>query len=218
MDTRAEWINYRRPAIWGHCGGNATQSLLQLYWGWFFPMCFGIVQIDRPRRVGTHQWRWKVWSPAGYRPTYYVYKDGVLFSVQRSGTIDVHAEWGEKVSLEVLDDPNATPDTTAVSSRVVLEWPYATNARQYRVEEYIDSTWTARTTFPADGRPRYRWQSRPLPDAADHLFRVVAVGPAGNEDVSSTVTKVMGRPPDAPQTKMTYADASHKLTIRAEYV
>lgn len=212
MDSLRQWIQYRRPEIWGALGANPRARALGLYWGWYFPCSFGLVQLDKPRQVGPSQWRWRVWSSAGYYPTYYVYVDGEEYCTNQTGVIDLYTSDDEKLSVEVLDDPSATP-SAAPPARVTLQWAHATTAVKYRIEQYVDGAWATKDTITADGRTNYWWRSDPLADATTHQFRVIAIDRAGNEGTSQTLTKTMGRPDDAPQVSYFYDNNTGKIHI-----
>jgi hypothetical protein len=213
-DTWPEWLGYMTPLTWGQMQPRTSDSLMGFYWGWFFPCVQGVEQVEAPIQVGPTDWRYRYWSSAGYYPYYYVYVDESLYCVDRTGTTVVHATPGEKLSIEVTDDPDGTP-ASAESSRRTLEWSGVPTAAFYRIDEWISAAWTQRAIIPADGREVYRWQSRPLEDVAAHKWRVMPVGFNGRDGTARTLVHEMVRPEDSPQVEYSYAAGDSKVTITA---
>lgn len=144
--------------------------------------------------------------PDGFR----WYRDGALVAGPTDlAEMEFGPEPGEGFVVEVLDDADLEP-ATGFPGRVRLGWtPADSTTAEYRVEEYVSGTWTARRRLRhEDGKGWYRFESRYLEDVTSHQFRVIAVGTNGNESTLLTKSVLMVRHPDVP-----IADADLEASI-----
>lgn len=155
--------------------------------------------------------------PDGYR----IYRNGAqVGDITTVESLTVSLQPGESLVLEVLDEAGQQP-ATAFPNRFTLGWKPVAAAREYRVEEYVSGSWTARKVVPEDGSAFYRWESRHLEDDTTHQFRVVPVGTNGNDGTPLSFSALMVRYPDPPiadedlDERYSYAFATKKVTISA---
>ncbi len=121
---------------------------------------------------------------------------------------------GESPTLEVLDKASAIP-SPAFSAHVTLNWLAVTNAKYYRVEEYVSAAWVQRVMIKADSRTAYKWRTRYLEESTTFQFRVTPIDSAGNTVTALTYSFLVVRAPDVPNVNMAYSNSTHKVTISA---
>lgn len=145
-------------------------------------------------------------SPTMYRvffesdladPTFYVWLDGRLFGTTTAGFLDVPVGIGQVGQVDVFDDANDAP-AVVLSSTVTLRWDVGADVAVSRVEQWVTDAWVVRGQVPATGSGIGRWESAPLADSTEFLFRVVPVDGTGRDGIPREFSGVMCRWPDAP--------------------
>jgi hypothetical protein len=152
------------------------------------------------------------WSSDLEAPSYRVYVDGRLALETDLAEYLLRAEAGEYPVIEVLDDPDALPESLH-PPRLDLWWLAVLAADYYRVDEYVNAAWIERARLREDGSGAYRWRSRVLEDEAVHEFRVVAVGADGNEAMAVERSALMVRVPDPPDAAYVYDVEAGTVTM-----
>ena len=169
------------------------------------------VTYDTPALVAPGTWR-LTWSSDEASPTYRVYVDGDLAAAIDVAEYVLRVGAGEYPVVEVLDTDVATP-AEAHPPRLDLWWMGVSAADYYRVDEYVDASWTERARIEENGSGAYCWRSRVLEDETVHQFRIVAVAADGNEATSVERSALMVRYPDPPDVAFAYASGTGKVTI-----
>jgi len=170
------------------------------------------VTISNSVQIGAWTWRITWTSDLGGTPTYYIYRDGKLVETTVVASYDLFLDSGESVLLEILDSSTALPGT-AFPGRLTLRWFDVAGVDRYRVQEYVDSSWTTRAEISDDDLEYFTWESRFLEDVTSHQFRVVGIGDNGNTGSITSFTVYVVRHPDPPNVSYSYADGTQKLTI-----
>jgi len=177
------------------------------------------VTYAKPVQVDEVVWRLGFTSDAATPVPFRVFVGGVLAqelsSPDGAGEVFLTIAVGDFPYVEVLDDDDLTP-AIAFPGRFDVHWPAVAGAAQYRVEEYVASTWTLRDLVPDDGSAAYTWRSRWLEDDTAHYFRVIPVDSASNEGSVIAFSGLMVRHPDPPEVTYTYDGAiAETVTIAA---
>lgn len=148
-----------------------------------------------------------------------VYMGGALIASwtapTTAGEINLTIPEGDSPFVEVLDTACQNPEI-AFPGRVTLQWTTVSGAGSYRIDEYVDSVWTARATLTDNGEGSFSWISRWLEDVTTHQFRVVPISSALNEGTPISLPILMVRHPDPPSVEYTYDGSVDKtVTITA---
>jgi len=148
--------------------------------------------------------RWRVtWDSTLARPTYYVYRDGLLMMQTRQELYEFDAARGEQVQIDVLDDMDDAP-AEVYPGKMILSWEPVDGANHYRIDEKVGGTWTERARIQETGLPSYWYQTRWLQDMTAYEWRVVAVTEGGVDGLERPLTAVMVRRPDVPELGWTW--------------
>lgn len=163
-------------------------------------------------RVSTFSVRLSFASDLG-TPTFYVWKDGRFYASTTAATLIVPVPEGSYPVFDVFDDAADQP-TWTLPDTLLLQWAgLGSSAASYRVEQYVGAAWVTRSIEPERGRAYYQWRSPRLADQTACQFRVVAVGPDGNETVSATYAATMVRQPDPPAVALSYDEGTGDVTV-----
>ena len=156
------------------------------------------------RRSGGSVYR-LTWSSTESAPTYDLYEltGGGLVYHGMAETITVTVKNGESPIYWVTDSAASPP--AGYPGKIKLQWRRSAGVSYYRIDEQVSGSWTRRAKIFEEGKWIYHWATRWLEDAADHNFRVVAVGTDGNESTAASIAVLMVRWPDVPQVSYSYA-------------
>lgn len=148
-----------------------------------------------------------------------VYSGGALIASwsapTTAGEILLTIPPGDAPFVEVLDVACANPKV-AYPGRITLQWTAVSGAARYRIDEYVASVWTERSTLADNGEGSFSWVSRWLEDVTTHQFRIVPISSAANEGTPITQTVLMVRHPNPPDVEYTYDGAvDQTVTISA---
>lgn len=115
---------------------------------------------------------WKITAISNLStPTYYWWLDGALVFTTALNFIEIDGGY----NVQVFDSPTDAPDVIH-PGRVSLFWERSDGAVSYRIEQYVDSAWTAVTEIRDAGGWYFAWQSPELDDGVDYQFRIIPVG------------------------------------------
>lgn len=142
--------------------------------------------------VGSTSWRIS-WT-AGAGESADVYVDGVL--VVSTNATDCIVGLDDSAVVDVV--LAGTEPAEAFPRRLTLAWAGDADAAEYRIEEYVGTTWTWRQTVANDGRAYFSWKTRVLEDETTHQFRITPYDAAGNAGTAETLSTLMVRVPDVP--------------------
>jgi hypothetical protein len=120
-----------------------------------------------------------------------------LVRVHFESDLDVPVGLSQVAQVDVFDDDAAVP-AAVYPAGVTLVWDVLSDVAASRIEEWSGSAWEVRATIPATGSGLARWESPPLEDGAEYLFRAVPVDGTGRDGVAREFSGVMCRWPDAP--------------------
>lgn len=130
-------------------------------------------------------------------PTFYVWLDGALFGSTQASYMDVPLGIGQVAQIDVFDDSGDVP-AAVYSSTVTFLWDVWDGVAVSRVEQWDGAAWLVRASIPSTGGGVSRWESAPLADGEDWLFRVVLVDAQGRDGLAREFEGTMCRWPDAP--------------------
>jgi len=150
------------------------------------------------------------WSETTPGSVYYVYKDAVLLGSTTQTWFLVTLAAGECAHISVFDDSADVPDA-GFPGYFRFEWDASTGATSYRIEEYIDTTWTTISTIPSTADTHYSYNTPYLADGTEHQFRMVAAN--ANDSAARLITVLMVRRPDPPDVTYTYDSDTGDLTV-----
>ncbi len=142
-------------------------------------------------------------------PTFFIYRDGVLWNTTQNTEINVYIDAEETPVFDIFDSANDVPGL-AFPGRAVLNWDATIATKEYRIEEFVAAVWKLRQVIKDNGQGYFRFQSRWLEDVTSHQFRVIAVGENGNDSIARTLTVFMVRNPDPPRVTFSYDGAGPK--------
>lgn len=170
-----------------------------------------MVTIQAPIRTGRRTWLLKFSSDLGGTPIFYIYVDGTLVAETKHTEYEVSVNINESYVVEILD-------TTAQPMQIFpgkqrLNWfGFTEDVDYYRIDEYVDAAWVERKRKKENGG-YINFTSRFLEDGETHTFRIVPVGPDGNEGTAKQFAVLMVRHPDVPDVGYTYDGGTNKITI-----
>lgn len=171
------------------------------------------VTISQPQATGRNTFIVS-WSSNLSDPTFYVYQDGKLISVTKQTQMSFSVQHGESLVVEVLDDASAKP-VTAFPGRLTLNWYASADTDYYRIEEYVNSSWTLKASIDDSGQGYFTYRTRFLEDQTTHQFRIIPVGKNGNQGTAKNFSCLMVRHPNPPDVNFSYSNDDETVTISA---
>jgi hypothetical protein len=126
---------------------------------------------------------------------------------------DITLAPGESLMIEVLDTADAPAQ--AFRGRRLIWWYPVAGAVQYRIDEYVGSTWVQRALVQTMGIGFFSWKTRFLEDSTAHQFRVVPIGSNRNDGTPLLISEFMVRHPDPPEQDFSYDDETFVVTVNA---
>lgn len=172
-----------------------------------------LMLLLEPQQVTPNQWllQWVAFVPGPY----YVWVDGAFRGATYQTAMRIVAEaTAERAVVDVFTSPDAVPEPVR-SSRFILRWGATDDTREYRLEQYIDSSWETEATFTDDGGADYTYRTSALADSEVHQLRVVPIGNNGLDGTPLAVSKRMVRHPSAPNQVTAFNDGEATLTLSA---
>lgn len=148
------------------------------------------------------------------RGPFSIYLDGVEVKTTYAKRSIVHVD-DEHSVIDVLSAEETEDVDPVASARFRLRWSAATLADYYRVQRYIDSSWTTIAEIPDRGQSAFEFVTGPLDDDQSHQFRVYAVRTNGTPSAALEIIREMVRDPDPPDVDLAYNDGSGTVTISA---
>lgn len=165
--------------------------------------------------------QWQVAFTPSVSTTLTVWIDGALARTYESPTAGQEITYtfsaDEPAIVDVLEGTG--PPEEVYPDRVTLGWYRVDGAQSYRVDEYVDGSWTERARIPdiyaRDGEYTwyYTWRSRRLEDGQTHQFRVVPEGPGEVAGTAVQLQSLIVRHPDPPAPEYSYDSDTGVLTI-----
>lgn len=134
-------------------------------------------------------------------PTFYIYINGEFVTETQETEYEVTAALNTQFQFDVLDDPDELPEEFFPGT-ITLRWDGTPDSTSYRVDEYIDSTWTAKRVVVSDDRRVFHYDSELLDDSTVHQFRVVPIDTQGRSGTILEFEAEMCRYPDTPSQAM----------------
>lgn len=119
-------------------------------------------------------------------------------------------------AIEILDDTDTTIAQSRQYSPVVrFQWRGQSDASYYKIQQYVDSEWTAIGMVRESGAGYYSWASQPQTDGESVEFRVVPYDTRGYDGLPLPVTHTVVCNPSPPDVSYTYNAGTGLLTIAA---
>ena len=133
-----------------------------------------ITSITATMLAGGTSWRIAFTSDLT-RPTFYVYRYGLLWQTTQIPFVDVDTNAPE--TIEVFDDPDDVPTVSGEFPPVaILQWEHVEGATWYEIQKKVDSVWTYAGAIRDSGTWIVQWTSPALADCTAHEFRVRSRG------------------------------------------
>jgi len=162
--------------------------------------------------IGSNAWEIRV-SSSLEDPTYYWYRNGVLWATTTLPVMQFDVGNDETVDIEVLDDSSAAAE--GWPSRARLAWNAQDDAASYLVEQYEDSAWEVKQRIQSAPGGRLRWDSAVLDDDTVHQFRVTPYDVNGIAGTMFTFSIHMVRRPGPLLLDASFDDETGKVTLAA---
>lgn len=142
-------------------------------------------------------------------PTFYIYRDRVLFTSTTSKSIEMPLGAGQSPILDVTDDPDE-PIPIGRGNTGLIRWKDV-GADAYRVEKWTGSQWAPAELRHAEIPPKPEFYTGAIADDGDQ-YRVTSI--VNQEDGSPlTVTANPIRNPGIPATTLSWSDATKVITV-----
>lgn len=152
------------------------------------------------------------WESDQASPTYYLYIDARLAETTTRTWKQLDVARGEVIQFDVFDESVSQPDP-AYPSRALIAWDAVTDAVSYRIDQYVDSTWSELVLLRDTGATYYRYLTAVLDDDTSYLFRVVPIAENNIEGIAREVSLFMIRRPNPPDVTYAYNATSATITI-----
>ena len=180
------------------------------------------VTVNEP--IPVDDWTWLVSGSSDRTPpvALRMYLDGELVDEWTSsdGTFERVVEAAIDRQLEILDHVDAVAEVLP-PARVWISWQAPDNGTtlstvdHYRIEQDTGSGYAEIATIEAEDVAAFNYLSEILDDGADASFRVIAVGPAGNESAALELVRLIVRTPDTPAWDFTWDAGTQRVTLIA---
>lgn len=170
-----------------------------------------IILLDPVRVTDNNQWliQWIALVPGPF----YVWADGRYRLTTYQTQVYILSESdADRLIIDVFDSPDDRPDTVR-STRFEIRWGGTAATQEYRVEQYIDSSWVVQAIVEDNGGDDYSFWSDPLDDSTTHQFRVTPIGINGLDGTALTVSKKMVRQPSESNHDVAFDDGDGTLTL-----
>lgn len=164
------------------------------------------------REIAADQWLLE-WSSDQSSPTYLVWVNGEIVSIQTDASITIDST--TEPVVEVDDSGGDTIEQQDNPGRAVVQWFGLSAASYYLVQQYVDAAWTTIDTVFEDGRGYYSSTSGWLADVTTHQFRVVPYDSGDNAGTAVTFTVDIVRNPDVPAVGYSYSSGTGDVTVSA---
>jgi hypothetical protein len=162
--------------------------------------------------AGPFAWR-VTWTSDADNPTFRVFRDGILVAVTNTPQAMIAVAPGESPSIDVLDDPDDSPEP-AYPAHVILNWgPSTPAAESYRVDKLAGAKWIEQGTIAPEASEQsyFEFRSGRLADDTTHTFRIVPIV-NGVDGFPREHRMLMVRLPDPPTVRYTFNRLTGKVT------
>jgi len=165
-------------------------------------------------QLSTNEWRYQ-YDDAGTESPYRIYWLGKLISETDRNTYVMLTTAAEAPVLEILGvDDTDIPVSVTYPPYVRLQWYASTSAVTYKVEEYVDSTWTELDRItPEDNAGYMYYDTTAKTDCTEHTFRVVPIDAYNRDGADVEFTVYVVRHPLPEAVDLTYSAVTGDLTI-----
>lgn len=156
------------------------------------------VTIEHIKRIGPTSVEVYYSSDLGGTPTFYIYVNGTLYMTTQSDKVylPVPSDDSDGIVIEIFDSSSDSA-TPWWPRRFDLQWQKVDDIDYYKIEEYVDSSWTERAKVKDLNEEYKHWRSRVLDDVTTHQFRITPYGDNGETGSSLTLSGLMVRHPDS---------------------
>jgi hypothetical protein len=152
-------------------------------------------------------------SDLGGTPTFFIYQDGEFVTNTTETVWTFTTQPNVSLIVDILD--SATLPLATLSGRVTIAWDGDTDAKHYRIEELVLSTWTLRQIVAEINEGSYSWKSRWLEDETTHQFRVISVGENDEEANARVFAILIVRNPDPVLPTFKYDESDGTVLVEA---
>lgn len=145
-------------------------------------------------------------------PTYYIYVNGVLHSVQTEEEITIKTNPSETLKIEIYDDENEIP-AIGENGNVIINLEKNQNVAKYEIYKLGDVDYELVQVVENKGLRAPTYISPLLADEEVHQYKVYAVGFNSNKSKVRDFSIFVVRPPDVPSITQSYDEEDGEVTF-----